>query len=638
MTASTLRVRARSRFSGHVIFALGLAVTALAPNARADQADDAFDAWNSAFLVKTGGDTFYSTTAISAGTTRSGTWVGALDIAVAEDYYEHTHLAVDRTRVNDLVTTFVAEEGTDWKGDTWDDDIAWMVIALLRGYQLTGNDQFLTIAENNWNMAYARGWDTKYGGGGVWEDLGHVTPWNQPSKCNLSNNPLIKTGVVLYRVTGDSTYLDKCKGMYAWIREKLFDPNTGLVNECLAFKTTDDTAGFVQNSDNAYNSGSFLEAADALYRATGEQSYLEDATIAISHRLTKEPILHDGGQGERQWGYRFVKGLAEFSTYHNQWSKYQTWLENNANAAWSQRDALGVTWNDWTKLTPAPGANGVTHDNDVVPLCTSSAAAIWSLFPAKTPPSFNGDYELKNSASGLSLGVASSDSAAAVVQTPFNGDASSLWSFVPTAGGYYQIKNKQSGLVVDVAANSAQQAAAIVQAAPETHAQGTDQWLPFVNSDGSYTFYNLSSMFALDDPMSSTTPGTALDQWAGNDTNAQKFTLISHADTDAGVGGATASGGGSDSASGGNASSSAGTANNGGNANGGANATGASSAGLGGNAGASAQGGSTAAPSASDSSNGCSCRVAGSSTRASLAAGLLALLGMVAVRRRRARR
>lgn len=630
----------------HVFFALGLVVSAFASSARADQADDAFNAWNSAFLVKTGGDTFYSTTAISAGTQRSGTWVGALDIAVAEDYYEHTHLAVDRARVNDLVTTFIAKEGKDWNGDTWNDDIAWMVIALLRGYQVTGNDQFLTIAENNWNMAYSRGWDTKYGNGGVWEDMNHVTPvWNQPSKCNLSNNPLIKMGIVLYRITGDASYLDKCKGMYAWIREKLFDPKTGLVNECLAFKTTADTAGFVQTSDNAYNSGSFLEAADALYRATGEQSYLDDATLAISHRLTKEPILHDGGQGERQWGYRFVKGLAEFSTYHDQWAKYQPWLESNANAAWSQRDALGVTWNDWTKLTPAPGANGVTHDNDVVPLCTSSAAAIWSLFPAKTSPNFSGDYELKNSASGMSLSVASSDAAAAVVQTPFDGDAASLWSFVATAGGYYRIKNAQSGLVLDVAANSAKQAAAIVLAAPEMHAQGTDQWLPFLNSDGSYTFYNLSTTFALDDPSSSTTAGTALDQWAGNDTNAQKFTLIPHTSANGGAGGGSAAGGsatggGSDAGGSSNSGSESGGSSSAGSANGGANAWGSGTVGAAGsaNGAAGAHGGSAARADESDSLSGCSFHGGPRAPRAAFLAGIFGLIGIAAARRRRARR
>jgi MYXO-CTERM domain-containing protein len=40
---------------------------------------------------------------------------------------------------------------------------------------------------------------------------------------------------------------------------------------------------------------------------------------------------------------------------------------------------------------------------------------------------------------------------------------------------------------------------------------------------------------ALDDPASSTTAGTQMDQWAGNSTAAQKFTLIARATSDGGV-------------------------------------------------------------------------------------------------------
>ena len=98
-----------------------IAACAIAPAAaRADQAADAFNAWNAAFLVQTGDQTYYSTTVTTAGTVRSGTWVGALDIAVAEDAYQRTHSAADRQRVSDLLTTFIAAEGTDWSGDTWD--------------------------------------------------------------------------------------------------------------------------------------------------------------------------------------------------------------------------------------------------------------------------------------------------------------------------------------------------------------------------------------------------------------------------------------------------------------------------------------------------------------------------------------
>ena len=39
-----------------------------------------------------------------------------------------------------------------------------------------------------------------------------------------------------------------------------------------------------------------------------------------------------------------------------------------------------------------------------------------------------------------------------------------------------------------------------------------DQWLPVKNSDGTWTFYNLDSGFALDDPAYSTSPRTQFDQ------------------------------------------------------------------------------------------------------------------------------
>lgn len=634
-----------------VVLAVVLACALWPATAGADQAADAFDAWNAAFLVQNSGQTYYATTVTTAGTMRSGTWVGALDIAVAEDAYQRTHSADDRQRVSALLTTFVAAEGTDWSQDTWDDDLAWMVIAVLRGYQITGDGSLLTIAENNWNVAYDRGWDTKYGGGGVWEDLGHVTPtFNQPSKCCLSNDPLIKMGLVLYRMTGNTSYLDKAEGMYAWIRSKLFDATTGLINECLAFKDANDTTGFVQTSDNAYNSGSFLEAADDLYRITGVQSYYDDALLTVTHRVTENPILHDNGQGERQWAYRFVKGLSEFATYQGLWPQYASWLQNNANAAWSQRDALNVTWNDWTNPTPLPGANGVAHSDDVVPLCTSSAAAIWQMLPPASAPPFSGVYELRNLASGLSLGVSGSANGGAVVQSVFDGGSESFWTLVPSSGGYYEIKNVSSGLLLDVQADSYALGATVVQALPEAHGQGNDQWLPVSNVDGSYSFFSLSSALALDDPQSSTAPGTSPDQWSGNGTMAQSFALISHVQVDAGASAGPdssvdAAGMGSETGAGIDAGAGSGMAEIDAASADEASTSDAPSGGAGGidaSAGIAASGApqSSAGALEAQRSGGCTSATTSrtGSSRAAITSGLLVLLALVAKRRCRSRR
>ena len=60
-----------------------------------------------------------------------------------------------------------------------------MGLAVLRGYQDTGNASWLATAETQWNNAYNRGWSND-GGGGIWEEMN-----SKFSKCGLSNNPMI---------------------------------------------------------------------------------------------------------------------------------------------------------------------------------------------------------------------------------------------------------------------------------------------------------------------------------------------------------------------------------------------------------------------------------------------------------------
>ncbi len=55
-----------------------------------------------------------------------------------------------------------------------------------------------------------------------------------------------------------------------------------------------------------------------------------------------------------------------------------------------------------------------------------------------------------------------------------------------------------------------------------------DQWLPELNADGTYTFMNRNSGLVLEDPGSSTTAGTQMDQWLSTGASNQKWNLISH--------------------------------------------------------------------------------------------------------------
>ena len=196
-----------------------------------NKADALFDAWNAAFLTRTGGETYYTRMSTNLPASLEDSWVAALNVQIAQDAYERTHSPVHRQLVADLMKTFIRQYDYDWSTNDWNDDIGWLTITFLRGYQITGEKAYLDKAIYGFNLAYNRGWDTTYGGGGVWENMGDVRRKGEPDKLALSNNPFIIAGVPLYQITGDAAYLNKAKAMYKWIRENAFDRETGNVNQ-----------------------------------------------------------------------------------------------------------------------------------------------------------------------------------------------------------------------------------------------------------------------------------------------------------------------------------------------------------------------------------------------------------------------
>ena len=500
------------------------------------EAANSYTAWNNAFLEQNNGSPYHTNEETSVGDTVARLYVAALDIAVDEDVYQQTHSQSQRNLVASLINTFLSdnvstssgtqgENGTDWSTDGWNDDIGWMTNAVLRGYQYTGNAQYLTVAKNNWNMAYNRGWDSSLGGG-IWENSTYM------DKQALSNDPFVWEGVQLFQLTGDVSYLNKAEAIYAWVRTNLVNTTSsansmgapGQVNQGIT------SNGNLEVADNVYNAGSFITAAMALYRLTGNQEYLGDAQRTVTHIVNEQPILTNNSEAcGCQWAYWFTSGLSQYATLSNTWSTYLPYLQNNANAAWSERNSLNLTWNQWTTSTPnsvSPGSGNLNGTPDEVEM--ESAVAIWQHLP---PPAIDlsGTFEIQNVSSGLALNVNadSATSGAAIIQWPFvSGQSNSLWTFVPTSGGYYQIKSVESGEVLNVFAASAVNGASIIQWPAQSMIPGNDQWMPVQNPDGTYSFYNLNSLEALDVPGASTASGVQLDQWFGNSTDAQKFKLI----------------------------------------------------------------------------------------------------------------
>src|SRR5689334_13888597 len=137
----------------------------------------------------------------------------------------------------------------------------------------------------------------------------------------------------------------------------------------------------------------------------------------------------------------------------------------------------------------------------------------------------NTQYYLLNVNSGLAVNVSGSatTNGTPIIQWPYAGSASSIWTFVATSNGYYQIVNANSGkdIVVQSAATNA--GANIIQWT--FGSAKNDQWKPVQNTDGSFTFLNLKSSLVLEVPGNSTAQGAQLDQWGSNGGANQKFTV-----------------------------------------------------------------------------------------------------------------
>ncbi|HEX7652575.1 MAG TPA: TIM-barrel domain-containing protein, partial [Verrucomicrobiae bacterium] len=348
--------------SNGVFFASGslAAGISVAVDDRSAQTRKAFEGYNGAFLQQTNGQTFYQRSVTN--NSYAGTWVQGLEIQVAEDAYDRSHSTFDQQLVYNLTTTFLAQENYPWSNDTWNDDIAWMTLACIRGYQITGNTNLLNQATNAWNMAYNRGWDAALGGG-IWEDMNQ-----KDAKCALSNDPMIVAGVALYQLTGQSAYLTKSQGIYAWVRSYLFNLTNGLVCECMMSNNT------VKVTDNVYNSGAFINAANSLYQVTGNGGYYQDALLAAKHVLNNNVTLTAVGRGDSTWSDQFSRGLANFSRDNQVWGLFDAWFRNNANAAWNvRRPDLNITWDAW--------ATPMVFDDSYSLECLS-AAVIQQVLPA----------------------------------------------------------------------------------------------------------------------------------------------------------------------------------------------------------------------------------------------------------------
>jgi len=309
----------------------------------------AFDSFTAAFYRPFTKHHTYFATDTSGG--YADFWKQAEMIEMVEDACDGTHDPRYQRMLVDLEARFRSFYGRSWRNRIWNDDIMWAVIASLRAYRITGDRRYLHAARTNYDIVYARAWTGAFGGGMWWTT-------KRTQKDVTTTAPAAIAACLLYEDTHDAAYLVQAKAMYAWIRANLYDAQSGAVYDRVARKPSGKGTVVVKTT-YTYNQGTFIGAANFLYRLTGRRAYYDDALRTLRYvqdRLSDRGILPSEARGgdENGGGFKgiFVRYAVRF-TRDNHLSAFDPWFALNAAAAWRHRDVRGLIGPDWAHPTPS---------------------------------------------------------------------------------------------------------------------------------------------------------------------------------------------------------------------------------------------------------------------------------------------
>lgn len=318
----------------------------------ASDADTILSAYNTAFYTSnTSGHGYFKDTTAGG---QTYFWGQAEEIEAVLDCYDRTAAAGTKTQIAQLCNGFVDNNGSDWSWNEYNDDICWAVIAFSRAYQATGNTTFRNLAKFNYDMMYARGWDTNFTGGGIWWRM------DKGGKNACIAGPAAVAACYLYSIYGDVAYLNKARDCYAWERRVLFQANSGAIYDSIAINNTYNTWA------STYNQGTFIGAGNFLYRATGLPYYYQDAMLAARYaqnNICSAGIFPEYGSGDLG-GFNGIlaRWMGKFTRDQNLGVAFTPWLNANGIAAWSVRNANNLSWQKWK--TPTPGGTNILSSFD----------------------------------------------------------------------------------------------------------------------------------------------------------------------------------------------------------------------------------------------------------------------------------
>jgi predicted alpha-1,6-mannanase (GH76 family) len=222
-------------------------------------------------------------------------WWNAHGLDALTDASRRTRQPVYTQRMKTLLHGILSANGGTYL-NTFYDDMEWLGLASLRAYELTGDQEYLDVAELLWS-------DIK---GGLSDG---AFSWNKNCrpgcKNTIANTPAIILGARLHAWRASPQDFQMVQSVYAFVKARLVDPATGAVWDGL-----DPATGTVNKKVFSYNQGMFIGAGLELYKLTRNAAYLDDALKTVSSVLDSQSpngMLFGGETGGRDGG--LFKGI-----------------------------------------------------------------------------------------------------------------------------------------------------------------------------------------------------------------------------------------------------------------------------------------------------------------------------------------
>ncbi|MBR6141378.1 MAG: carbohydrate-binding protein [Bacteroidaceae bacterium] len=308
-----------------------------------DKRDDMMNKWKARAYKKA------STGYVIGG---GGWWGDAEMFEIVLDALETTGDQQYATMFENLYTNFIARNKDTWyqKGvsgyNEYNDDIAWMCIACVRAYLLTGTTKYRTTAKKNFDGMFARA--DCYG-----NDL---LQWKHSSESKGTNScingPAAVCACYLAIAQADTSYYQKARKTYMAERGKLFEMSNGKPTGKI-WDSYDQGTGNYNYWASTYNQGTNLGAAIMLYNHYGEQMFKDDADAIIkwseANMANSKGIIHvcQTVRGDL-CGFKgiMLRYLRMYAESFNAPSHY-AWIAKNAYHAWNNRNSAGITSSAW---------------------------------------------------------------------------------------------------------------------------------------------------------------------------------------------------------------------------------------------------------------------------------------------------